>query len=119
MYRLLPLPAASATITEILTESVFRFGKGTRALTEPLIEWTITLGQPIIDNDDLDATNEVIGITKMLCGLVEHSSEWLVARIAQPNVQAFLGMILRLTGWGEVAGVDENISEVRSGQYPS
>lgn len=58
--------------------------------------------------------NEIIGMTKMLCALVEHSSEWIVTRIAQQDVQAFLGTILRLTGWSEAAGVDENISEVRN-----
>lgn len=49
---------------------------------------------------------------KMLCALVEHSSEWIVARIQQADVQAFLGLILRVTGWDGTGGVDENVSEV-------
>jgi hypothetical protein len=54
----------------------------------------------------------VIGFVKMLCALVEHSSEWIVARIHEPDVQAFLGLILRITGWDGIGGVDENVSEV-------
>lgn len=55
---------------------------------------------------------ELVGVTKMLCALVEHSSEWLVTRITQPDVQAFFGTVLRLTGWTGTAGVDEEVSEV-------
>lgn len=99
LYRLLPLVAASSTITEILTESIFRFGKATKALTEPLIAWT---NAHTIDYD----LEEVIGVTKMLCALIEHSSEWIVTRMGQPDIQAFLGSILRLTL------AEEDISEV-------
>lgn len=48
----------------------------------------------------------------MLCALVEHSSEWLVARIHEADVQTFLGIVLRITGWDGIGGVDENVSEV-------
>jgi hypothetical protein len=58
--------------------------------------------------------DELVGVTKMLCALVEHSSEWLVTRISQPDVQAFFGTVLRLTGWSGTAGVDEEVSEVSS-----
>jgi hypothetical protein len=104
LYRLLPLPAASSAVTEILLESTFRFGKATKALTEPLIMWT---NSHVVTDDD-----EVIGVAKMLCALLEHSSEWIVARLKQSDVQAFLGVLLALTGRPELAGVDENISEV-------
>ncbi len=58
------------------------------------------------------------GITKMICALVEHSSEWLVARIGQNDVQAFLGTILRLTGWQGIGGVDETVSQVSLFKIP-
>jgi hypothetical protein len=58
--------------------------------------------------------DELVGVTKMLCALVEHSSEWLVTRISQPDVQAFFGTVLRFTGWSGTAGVDEEVSEVSS-----
>lgn len=99
LYRLLPLVEASSAITEILLESIFRFGKATKALTEPLIAWT---NSHSLDFD----TDELIGMTKMLCALIEHSSEWIVGRMAQPDIQAFLGTILRLTL------AEEDISEV-------
>jgi hypothetical protein len=41
LYNLLPLPAASTTLVEVLSESIFRFGKGTKILTEPLMAWVI------------------------------------------------------------------------------
>lgn len=59
-----------------------------------------------------EPSEEVAGLTKLLAALVEHSSEWLVAKMAQNDVQALLGLILRLTGWEGTGGVDEQISEV-------
>jgi hypothetical protein len=52
-----------------------------------------------------------MGLAKLLAALVEHSSEWLVARLSQGNVQALLGVILRLTSWPGTGNVDEQISE--------
>lgn len=34
LYNCLPLPAACSAVEEILSESIFRFGKGTKVLTE-------------------------------------------------------------------------------------
>jgi hypothetical protein len=62
-------------------------------------------------NGDI-TSDEVVGFAKLLCAIVEHSSEWLVARIQEPSVQAFLGIVLRLTGCEGLSGVEENISEV-------
>lgn len=42
LYDLLPLPAACSAISEALSESIFKFGKGTKVLTEPLIAWAIS-----------------------------------------------------------------------------
>lgn len=39
LYNLLPLPAASSALVEVLSESIFKFGKGTKVLTEPLLGW--------------------------------------------------------------------------------
>lgn len=116
LYSLLPLPAASSAVTEILSESVFKYGKGTKSLTEPLVEWVNGPGQAVFGAHE--PSDEVIAATKMLCELVEHSSEWIVARITQADVQSFLGTILRITGWQGVGGVDENVSELTLPIYP-
>jgi len=60
----------------------------------------------------IEPSDEMIGLTKLLAALVEHSADWFIARLAQPDVQALLGVILRLTGWQGTGNVDENISEV-------
>ncbi len=53
LYNLLPLPAASSALVEALSESIFKFGKGTKVLTEPLIAWTIGVnGQSLIGSAD-------------------------------------------------------------------
>ena len=39
LYGLLPLPAASSALVEVLSESIFKFGKGAKILTEPLLSW--------------------------------------------------------------------------------
>jgi len=54
-----------------------------------------------------------MGLAKLLAALVEHSADWFIARLAQPEVQALLGVILRLTSWHGTGNVDEQISEVR------
>jgi hypothetical protein len=113
LYSLLPLAAASSTLVEVLSESIWRFGKGTKVLTEPLVAWVIGPGQSLIAATEGEPSDEVIGFAKLLAALVEHSSEWLVARLGQSDVQAFLGTILRITGWQGSGGVDEAVSEVR------
>ncbi|RSH89503.1 hypothetical protein EHS25_002053 [Saitozyma podzolica] len=111
LYSLLPLAAASSTLVEVLSESIWRFGKGTKVLTEPLVAWVIGPGQSLIAATEGEPSDEVIGFAKLLAALVEHSSEWLVARLGQSDVQAFLGTILRITGWQGSGGVDEAVSE--------
>ena len=49
----------------------------------------------------------------MLVALIEHSSEWLIARVSEPGVQHLLRSILLITGWSGTGGVDERVSEVR------
>lgn len=50
LYNLLPLPAACSAVVEVLSESIFKYGKGTKVLTEPLISWaTGPSGQSILD----------------------------------------------------------------------
>jgi hypothetical protein len=41
LIELLPLPAASATMVEVLSESIFNYGKGTKVVTEPLLAWVV------------------------------------------------------------------------------
>ena len=57
--------------------------------------------------------DEMMGLAKLLAALVEHSADWFIARLAQNEVQALLGVVLRLTGWQGTGNVDEQISEVR------
>ncbi|CAK9779796.1 ARM repeat-containing protein [Cutaneotrichosporon oleaginosum] len=119
IFALLPLPAASGTIAEVLSESIFKFGKGSKILTEPLLAWVIgPNGQGLLGSAEGEPSDAVIEFTKMLCALVEHSSDWLVARLQQPDVQAFFATILRITGWDGVGGVDENVSELTLPIYP-
>ena len=67
---------------------------------------------PLLINLPQEPSEEVIGVAKLLCALLEHSSEWIVARLAQLQVQAFLTAILRVTGWQGLGGVHERVSEV-------
>ncbi|KAL1406931.1 hypothetical protein Q8F55_006343 [Vanrija albida] len=119
LYALLPLPAASTTLVEVLSESIFKYGKGTKILTEPLLAWVIgPNGQGLIGGADDEPSEAVEAFTKMLCSLVEHSSAWLVERLNQSDVQAFLTTVLRITGWQGTGGVDENVSELTLPIYP-
>jgi hypothetical protein len=65
-----------------------------------------------VELTSVDPSDEIIGLTKLLATLVEHSADWLVARLAQNDVQSILGIILRLTSWSGTGSVDEGISEV-------
>ncbi len=44
------LSSAIATLCEILTVSVFRDGKATRSLTEPILDWLMNKGRPIVED---------------------------------------------------------------------
>ncbi|WVQ72312.1 hypothetical protein IAR50_001862 [Cryptococcus sp. DSM 104548] len=113
LYTLLPLPQASSTIVEVLSESIWKYGKGTKMLTEPLIEWTIgTSGQAFIRGGDYEPTDELIAFAKVIAALVEHSSDWFLAHIHEDRVQAFLGVVLRITGWQGTGGVEEEVSQL-------
>lgn len=112
LYALLPFPPACSAVSEILTESVFRFGKGTKVLTEPLVEWVNGPGQNISEPD------EAAAYAKLLATLVEHSSDWIVERIEEPAVQSFLGTVLRMTAWEGIGSVEENVSELTLPIYP-
>jgi hypothetical protein len=53
LINLLPLPAASATLVEVLSESIFNYGKGTKVVTEPLLAWVIgPQGQSLVGAAD-------------------------------------------------------------------
>ncbi|WWC85404.1 uncharacterized protein L201_000267 [Kwoniella dendrophila CBS 6074] len=119
LYNLLPMPAASSALVEVLSESIFKYGKGTKILTEPMLAWIIgPSGQALLGSTNDEPSEEFIALTKLIAALVEHSSEWLVARIQQNDVQAFLGIILRLTGWQGLGNVEESLSELTLPIYP-
>jgi hypothetical protein len=63
----------------------------------------------------IEPSDEMMGLAKLLAALVEHSADWFIARLAQNEVQALLGVVLRWQGTGNV---DEQISEVRP-PFPS
>lgn len=51
LYSLFPSPAAMSAVSEVLSESEFKFGKGTKVLTEPLVAWIISeQGQRLIES---------------------------------------------------------------------
>ncbi|ODN73851.1 hypothetical protein L202_07374 [Cryptococcus amylolentus CBS 6039] len=113
LYTLLPLPQASSTIVEVLSESIWKYGKGTKMLTEPLIEWTIGApGQALVRGGDYEPTDELIAFSKLIAALIEHSSDWFLAHIHEDRVQAFLGVVLRITGWQGTGGVEEEVSQL-------
>jgi hypothetical protein len=66
----------------------------------------------------IEPSDEMMGLAKLLAALVEHSADWFIARLAQNEVQALLGVVLRLTGWQGTGNVDEQISEVRPHHHP-
>lgn len=117
LYHLLStpfLPSAVNVLIEILTASVFKDGKATKVLTEPLLEWITTTGQTIIvqaaEAGEGDSDN-LIAVSKLVEAIVEHSAAWLAGRTSEPLVQSFLNVILRLSGFPGVASVDEEVSE--------
>lgn len=44
------MPSATATVCEILTVSVFRDGKATRILTEPILTWLMEKGRAVVED---------------------------------------------------------------------
>ncbi|ORY23548.1 armadillo-type protein [Naematelia encephala] len=119
LYSLLPLPSACSTIEEILSESVFKFGKGAKLLTEPLVAWIIgPPGQQVVGDATGEPSDEIIALTKLISTLVEHSSAWIVDRIQEEDVQRLLRVVLRLTGWEGVGSVEETVSELTLPIYP-
>lgn len=117
LYTLLSspfLPSSVNVLIEILTASVFKDGKATKALTEPLLAWITTTGQAIIaqaaEAGEGDSDN-LIAVSKLVEAVVEHSAAWIASRTSEPLVQAFLNVILRLSGFPGVASIDEEVSE--------
>jgi len=52
LYNLLPIPAASSALVEVLSESIFKLGKGAKILTEPLLAWFNTNFQAVLSQED-------------------------------------------------------------------
>ena len=119
LYDLLPLPAASSAVSEALSESIFKFGKGTKVLTEPLLAWCVSpAGQSVVGEAEGEPSDEVVAFAKLLCALIDHSGDWLVSRVKQTDVQSFLALVLRITNWQGIGGVEENVSELTLPMYP-
>ncbi|KAJ9120790.1 hypothetical protein QFC22_002724 [Naganishia vaughanmartiniae] len=103
-----------SSIVEILTNSVFRDGKATKVLTEPLLRWLAGRGIQIVNeairNEDAES-DDLNAISKLVEALVEHSAGWMAGKLDQADVQSFLGLLLSLTGFPGLPGRDENVSE--------
>jgi hypothetical protein len=141
LYPLLDTPfmvQSISAIVEVLTNSVFRDGKATTALTEPLLRWMAVRGMQIVNQAisgmssdsrlwacklslaahapiEQDADSEDLNaISKLVEALVEHSANWMASKLDQPDIQSFLTLLLSLSGFPGLPGRDENVSEVRA-----
>lgn len=133
-----------SSIVEILTNSVFRDGKATKVLTEPLLRWLAGRGTQIVNEaihskcarrperivqnayvvslitlllDEDAESDELNAISKLVEALIEHSAGWMAGKLDQADVQSFLGLLLSLTGFPGLPGRDENVSEVSHRTY--
>jgi hypothetical protein len=114
---------------EVLSESIFKFGKGAKILTEPLLSWfTGPSFQNVLAQEDGGESSSYCHPLLMDFPALppgpqypvadnrtkrRDDADWFIARLAQNEVQALLGVVLRLTGWQGTGNVDEQISEVR------
>lgn len=129
LYNLLSssefLPQTINVLIEILTVSVFKDGKATKILTEPLLEWFASTGQGIVsraaasaaDLDNDADTESLIAVSKLVEAIVEHSASWLAGRTQHTLVQSFFNIIIQLTGFPGTATIDEDVSERTLGLY--
>jgi DNA-binding PucR family transcriptional regulator len=133
-----------SSIVEILTNSVFRDGKATKVLTEPLLRWLAGRGTQIVNKaihskrarrperivqnayvvslitlllDEDAESDELNAVSKLVEALIEHSAGWMAGKLDQADVQSFLGLLLSLTGFPGLPGRDENVSEVSHRTY--
>lgn len=51
-------------------------------------------------------------LVKLLASLGEHSADYLALSLAEPNVQAYLGLILGFAGLEGYFGADEEVSDL-------
>lgn len=101
-------------LEEIMSKSALSGGKGTKVLTDPLLQWIASEGHLILQESlasgSPDDTSHAF--CKLLLGLGDHSTDYLVLKIDQPLVQTFLKVLLGFTGFPGWYGVDEDESEV-------
>ncbi|KAG8960035.1 hypothetical protein FRC05_007133 [Tulasnella sp. 425] len=101
-------------LEEIMSKSALSGGKGTKVLTDPLLQWVASEGhlilQESLSNGGPDETSHAF--CKLLLALGDHSTDYLVSKIDQPLVQTLLKVLLGFTGFPGWYGVDEDESEM-------
>ncbi|KAG8926042.1 hypothetical protein FRC01_009412 [Tulasnella sp. 417] len=101
-------------LEEIMSKSALSGGKGTKVLTDPLLQWIASEGhlilQESLSNGGPDETSHAF--CKLLLALGDHSTDYLVSKIDQPLVQTFLKVLLGFTGFPGWYGADEDESEM-------
>ncbi|KAG9019808.1 hypothetical protein FRB90_005956 [Tulasnella sp. 427] len=101
-------------LEEIMSKSALSGGKGTKVLTDPLLQWIAAEGHVILQeslsNGCPDENSHAF--CKLLLALGDHSTDYLISKIDQPLVQTFLKVILGFTGFPGWYGMDEEESEM-------
>ncbi|KIO27349.1 hypothetical protein M407DRAFT_73314 [Tulasnella calospora MUT 4182] len=101
-------------LEEIMSKSALSGGKGTKVLTDPLLQWIASEGhlilQESLSSGSPDETSHAF--CKLLLALGDHSTDYLVSKIDQPLVQTFLKVLLGFTGFPGWYGIDEDESEM-------
>ncbi|KAG8848646.1 hypothetical protein FRB96_001053 [Tulasnella sp. 330] len=106
--------ATCDVLEEIMTKSSMASGRGTKVLTEPLLEWVASEGAMILQESlTAGAIDEIShAFCKLILALGEHSAVYIAEHMLDPNVQTLMRVILGYTGLPGWFGVDEDESEL-------
>ncbi|KIJ41891.1 hypothetical protein M422DRAFT_68108 [Sphaerobolus stellatus SS14] len=104
---------ASDVLQEVMTSSSLSDGSGSKVLTEPLLDYFCRHGQAIyeqtIAHGFVDDTAH--SFCKLLCALGDHSAMYFASHLSDPQVQAFVRLMLGFTGLPGWFGIDEDESD--------
>ncbi|KAF8305820.1 hypothetical protein DL93DRAFT_2065964, partial [Clavulina sp. PMI_390] len=105
---------ATDVICELMTSSPLSSGSGTKILTDPLLQWLEVEGREIyqasVETESIDEVGR--GLCKMLAAIGDHSLDYVMQKLNDPRVLAFLEIMLGFTGFPGWFGVDEFESEM-------
>ncbi|KAH7096895.1 ARM repeat-containing protein [Auriculariales sp. MPI-PUGE-AT-0066] len=111
------VPAVDA-LDALLSSSAFSSGAGTKTLTEPLLAFLNTHGPGILQGaitaaQDGGSIEEVPhSLARLVAALGDHSVSYVVRRLADPQVQGFLRLVLGFQSFPGYFNVDEEVSEL-------